>query len=339
MPGRKFSSSAGAGEGGYRYGFNGQEKSTEIDADGNSMTAEFWQYDARLGRRWNLDPIPKFYESGYAAFANNPIWFTDVRGADTTKYHATTKLSGSKNPLIVIKEVEGKISERRMKNKSGDWDYLVVMNMQEAEQILKKEYGKNTGFIENLIVKSHGHASDNIGAAGPDLDSRDKMGIVRNPDGIKSLLYIRSLLTNKATVMFTACSTIQGFMDPTNKKGKEGLTVLMNYSRFWLKGTHRNLFMNNTKTTSVRYKDKDGDKEISDDEEYWFKFDEDLIADEQKWSGFVWQYYDSKGNLLRQPNFQQIKVDSDGRLRLSRLSAITPNKTDSNREPPQKKNL
>jgi hypothetical protein len=49
MPGRKVASE------GYRYGFNGQEKSTELDQDGNSMTAEYWQYDARLGRRWNVD--------------------------------------------------------------------------------------------------------------------------------------------------------------------------------------------------------------------------------------------------------------------------------------------
>lgn len=79
MPGRMYSSS-----GSYRYGFNGQEKSTEIDPNGNSMTAEFWQYDARLGRRWNVDPVVKEYESPYAAFSNNPIWLVDINGADTS---------------------------------------------------------------------------------------------------------------------------------------------------------------------------------------------------------------------------------------------------------------
>ena len=70
--------------GGYRYGFNGQEKSDEIDPNGNSMTAEFWQYDARIGRRWNSDPLEKAYESPYASFGNNPLWLTDHNGADTT---------------------------------------------------------------------------------------------------------------------------------------------------------------------------------------------------------------------------------------------------------------
>ncbi|MCX6147439.1 MAG: hypothetical protein NTW25_09360 [Candidatus Kapabacteria bacterium] len=32
----------------YRYGYNAQEKSLEIDASGNHHTAEFWEVDARI---------------------------------------------------------------------------------------------------------------------------------------------------------------------------------------------------------------------------------------------------------------------------------------------------
>ena len=77
MPGRSFSSEN------YRYGFNGQEKDDEISGSGNSYTAMFWQYDSRLGRRWNLDPKPNPSISQYATFANNPIFYTDPFG-DTT---------------------------------------------------------------------------------------------------------------------------------------------------------------------------------------------------------------------------------------------------------------
>ena len=69
---------------GYRYGFGGMEKDDEVKGSGNSYTAEFWQYDSRIGKRWNIDPVVKFHESPYAAFANNPIWFKDPNGADTT---------------------------------------------------------------------------------------------------------------------------------------------------------------------------------------------------------------------------------------------------------------
>ncbi len=75
MPGRNYSSNS------YRFGLNGQEKDDEIyGATGTSYTAEFWQYDPRIGRRWNLDPVDQISISNYAAFALNPIWFVDPKG-------------------------------------------------------------------------------------------------------------------------------------------------------------------------------------------------------------------------------------------------------------------
>jgi RHS repeat-associated protein len=73
----------------YRYGFQGQEKDDEVSGEGNSYTAEYWQYDSRLGRRWNIDLVVKEHESPYATFANNPIWFADPNGADSLKVNIT----------------------------------------------------------------------------------------------------------------------------------------------------------------------------------------------------------------------------------------------------------
>ncbi len=64
----------------YRFGFNGQEKDDEVSGVGNTMTATFWEYDARLGRRWNLDPKVIVGISEYACFFNNPIFNTDIHG-------------------------------------------------------------------------------------------------------------------------------------------------------------------------------------------------------------------------------------------------------------------
>ena len=67
----------------YRFGFNGMEKDDEVfNSTGSSYTAEFWQYDSRLGRRWNIDPVVKPWESSYATFANNPILYVDTKGDD-----------------------------------------------------------------------------------------------------------------------------------------------------------------------------------------------------------------------------------------------------------------
>ena len=64
----------------YRYGFNGQEKDNEVYGDGKSYTAEYWQYDSRLGRRWNVDPIKTINESSYSTNRNNPNFFSDPNG-------------------------------------------------------------------------------------------------------------------------------------------------------------------------------------------------------------------------------------------------------------------
>ncbi len=63
---------------GYRFGFNGQERETEINP--SVTTAEYWEYDGRLGRRWNKDPKPNPSISVYATFENNPILYKDTDG-------------------------------------------------------------------------------------------------------------------------------------------------------------------------------------------------------------------------------------------------------------------
>jgi hypothetical protein len=70
---------------GYRFGLNAQEKTDEISGSGNHTTALYWEYDPRIAKRWNTDPVVKHHESPFACFANNPIWFTDFNGADSVK--------------------------------------------------------------------------------------------------------------------------------------------------------------------------------------------------------------------------------------------------------------
>ncbi len=118
MPGRSYNSAE------YRYGFNGQEKDDEIKGSGNAMTAQFWEYDTRLGVRWNRDPITFAWQSPYATFNNNPIYYVDPKG-----------LYGDK------KEAR----EARKAAKAGGFD---------PGRIYKtgKEYGFNVRDKENAVV-------------------------------------------------------------------------------------------------------------------------------------------------------------------------------------------
>jgi len=65
---------------GYAFGYNGQLKDNEVYGEGNSYTAEFWQYDPRIGRRWNVDPVDQISRSNYSTFGNNPIYNVDHEG-------------------------------------------------------------------------------------------------------------------------------------------------------------------------------------------------------------------------------------------------------------------
>lgn len=75
MPGRQANPTS------YRYGAaGGQEKDDEIYGAGNSYTAKYWQYDPRLIRRWNPDPITYPWQSTYAVNNNNPLIYIDPDG-------------------------------------------------------------------------------------------------------------------------------------------------------------------------------------------------------------------------------------------------------------------
>ncbi len=76
----------------YRYGFNGMEKVDELKGSGNHYTAPFWEYDPRVVRRWNIDSVVKHWESPYAVFHNNPIYFTDPQGDDPPEKTKTHKI-------------------------------------------------------------------------------------------------------------------------------------------------------------------------------------------------------------------------------------------------------
>ena len=83
MPGRTAESG-----GGYRFGYNTQEKVDEINGTGNHYTAKYWEYDSRVVTRWNRDPITYPWQSPYAINNNNPIVFTDPLGLFGTRKEA-----------------------------------------------------------------------------------------------------------------------------------------------------------------------------------------------------------------------------------------------------------
>lgn len=156
----------------YRFGFNGQEKDDEIYGAGNSTTAEFWQYDARLGRRWNLDPKPKLSESPYATFAGNPILYvdhlgdtarvawseTDAGGATINKKasYINDQWVGEDNVAIVASKVKDPAAKQKMEDYS-------LMNSESAFDVLTDEINSTASNV-NLLSTQGPHG-------GPEVDA------------------------------------------------------------------------------------------------------------------------------------------------------------------------
>ncbi len=66
----------------YRFGFNGKEKTDEINGEGNEMDFGSRIYDSRLGKWLSLDPLQAAFpfESHYCFVSNEPIIYKDKDG-------------------------------------------------------------------------------------------------------------------------------------------------------------------------------------------------------------------------------------------------------------------
>ncbi len=154
----------------YRYGFGGQEKDDEVSGIGNSYTAEFWQYDSRLGRRWNIDPMSAKYpwQSPYATFNNNPIFFIDPLGLEGTN------TTGEKEPR---KESRKEKKERQQKifgskDDGVDLDEVQVLPSSPAKQ--EKPKSKGYEWMSGASMKNFFGSGPSLGREGKGVYYTDK---------------------------------------------------------------------------------------------------------------------------------------------------------------------
>ncbi len=135
MPGRI------KGDTSYRFGFNGQMQDNEFAGkDGAHNTAEFWEYDCRIGRRWNRDPIVKPWESPYACFANNPIFYKDPSGLNPEG-------NGDKYKARCEKKLEKRIYSKleKLRRNNGTPQEIEILAHQLSDKYQNKEWFRYTG--------------------------------------------------------------------------------------------------------------------------------------------------------------------------------------------------
>jgi hypothetical protein len=133
---------------GYRYSFNGQERDDEIAGAGNIMTAEFWEYDTRLGRRFNIDPRHFAWESPYSVMGDNPIVNSDIKGDKWKNGHEKEK-----------KDAEGKVkeSQENLDNKQKNFnDKYKDVDPTSLKGKLRKEYKSDLKEVDKARDKLSG---------------------------------------------------------------------------------------------------------------------------------------------------------------------------------------
>jgi hypothetical protein len=176
----------------YTFGYNGQEKVDEIAGAGNHTTAEFWEYDTRLGRRWNRDPVVKPWESSYACFANNPIWYSDVNGDDGKK----PVLIGTTKPKIyniTSKEIREKLESRQFVSLTGlSIEYAIALVNEEklTLQMYDVDGNRNEGGNATIGVGFKIHT----GAIGSTQYDKDALG--------KEIQFKNGITVDKAIDLF-----------------------------------------------------------------------------------------------------------------------------------------
>jgi len=160
MPGRKYQQGSST----YRYGFNGQEKSDEIKGEGNSYTAEFWEYDPRIGRRWNLDPKPNLAISPYAAYENNPIRFSDVYGDS-----------------IIIGNIYEKNKNGTYKNPNNIFAFELFASSKDGQTYIKEHAQKGFKLKGVYITDLNIDINEEGAASKKGIDIRLNYGVENNP--------------------------------------------------------------------------------------------------------------------------------------------------------------
>ena len=161
LPGRNYNSNT------YSFGFNGQEKDDEITGTtGSHYTAMFWEYDSRIGRRWNIDPVMKPWESSYSTFSNNPIWFTDPLGNDTIKF-------GEDNKYSSTVKAKGTNVGQKLGKEGFNFNFADPVND-------PKNIGNKKGQINELYIADNKDMLDDLERAG--VNKEENRGLIDGPN-------------------------------------------------------------------------------------------------------------------------------------------------------------
>jgi hypothetical protein len=160
--------------GDYSFGFNSQEKEKQITSADTHTSAEFWMYDARAGRRWQLDPKPIVFSSSYSVLLNNPIYLNDLKGDTINVYYSFTNNQGKNETKQVFRLDHSTIDgDFTLNEKDVPADFKTIINNSVANlkspEVLSIE-ALNTKSDADAIMLSAGGSFGLVGGMGAGID-------------------------------------------------------------------------------------------------------------------------------------------------------------------------
>jgi RHS repeat-associated protein len=131
--------------GGYRYGFQNQEKDDEIKGEGNSINYTFRLHDPRLARFFTVDPLFKNFpwNSTYAFSENIPINAVELEGKQ--RYYTFNSAYLSSKALVAI---ETKKYDDLVKYMDGlvTTKFSTTKDLEFAQRMLGERFDEACGF-------------------------------------------------------------------------------------------------------------------------------------------------------------------------------------------------
>jgi hypothetical protein len=202
-----------AGAGSYKYSINGQEK--EIELNKNITSALYWEYDSRLGRRWNIDPVLLPNESPYLVNGGNTILYLDPLGDFKTKFGAQwNKFWHGGDKVGKNKYGEWYVSKKKVYDDGAKGNGKDVLD--EVKIGTEKYYGKGrryyTAAAEKLGEEERIKADIQINGE----NSRYQIFNSDREAGLASLSYVGLLLPNPIIRSGTIASNVTKAVNQTN---------------------------------------------------------------------------------------------------------------------------
>jgi muramidase (phage lysozyme) len=183
--------------GGYRFGFQNQEKDDEIKGEGNSVNYTFRMHDPRMGRFFNVDPLTKSFphNSAFAFSENRVIDCGELEGLQIFYAADGTRIGqfGTSTEVRVVQNKDVEAFKKEFKNavhshnefnriKTNIENNAYSSGLSNAKMTMYRHAKVSMNFQNKILVEM----STSVGMDEDELNMRAVLGVIQKYEGSNS---------------------------------------------------------------------------------------------------------------------------------------------------------